>query len=566
MPLALLHDDARRPGWLVVQRVTDDGAALAAEPVPAERLPEVVGALERAERPRWVWDDTARRYPDLLAAGVCVERAHDLRLCHAILRSSARCAGSALQAAAPGPWDAPRAATPAEQGPEPGATLFDDVPGAVAAGGVAPPDPGAELARQLAAVAGSDAPGRLRLLLAAESTGALIAEEMTYDGLPWSAAEHDRILTEILGPRPAPGRQPAKLEDSGRRVRELLGQPALDLDSQPELLKGLRRAGIEVATTRAWELREHGGPEVEQLLEYKRLSRLWSANGWAWLDTWVADGRFRTRYVPGGVVTGRWSSIGSGALQIPAAIRGAVVADPGWRLVVADAAQLEPRVLAAMSGDLAMAAAGRHADLYTGFVEAGVVADRKQAKVAMLGAMYGATSGAAAALMPRLERAFPRAIGTVEEAARAGERGEVVSTWLGRSSPAPAQWWHDAVEAAGREGAGADEARAARTARRDWGRFARNFIVQGTAAEWALCWMASLRRRLRGTDGVHGRPHLVFFLHDEVIVHAPEAAADEVAVAVREAAAEAGRLLFGEMPVDFAVSVSVVGTYADAKA
>lgn len=560
MSLVLLHDDAARPGWVVLQDAADDGAPLARVSAPAERLAEAVRDKERA-RPRWVWDDTVHRYPPLLAAGVRVERAHDLRLAHAILRGSARCAGAEIATAPPGPWDAPRVVEqPAEP---PAATLFDDEPddAAAAPSGVGPDAP-AELRRQLAAVAGSDAPGRLRLLLAAESTGALIAAEMTRDGLPWSAEAHDRILTKILGPRPAPGGQPERLAAAGARVRELLGQPALNLDSQPELLAGLRRAGIEVATTRAWELREHGGPEVEAVLEYKKLSRLHSANGWAWLDAWVAAGRFRTQYVPGGVVTGRWSSVGSGALQIPAAIRGAVVADRGWKLVVADAAQLEPRILAAMSGDGALAAAGRHADLYAGFVEAGVVADRKQAKVAMLGAMYGATTGASAALMPRLERAFPRAIGIVEDAARAGERGEVVSTWLGRSSPPPPESWHDVVAAASREGAGPEEARAARSARRDWGRFTRNFIVQGTAAEWALCWMASVRRRLRELPG---RPHLVFFLHDEVIVHAPAAVAEAAAAAVREGAAEAGRLLFGQTPVEFALSVSVADTYADAK-
>jgi DNA polymerase-1 len=60
-------------------------------------------------------------------------------------------------------------------------------------------------------------------------------------------------------------------------------------------------------------------------------------------------------------------------------------------------------------------------------------------------------------------------------------------------------------------------------------------------------------------------PHLVFFLHDEVIVHAPERAADEVAQLIREAAATAGRLLFGSFPVDFALSVAIVDRYSDAK-
>ena len=118
------------------------------------------------------------------------------------------------------------------------------------------------------------------------------------------------------------------------------------------------------------------------------------------------------------------------------------------------------------------------------------------------------------------------------------------------------------VEAASSGEAAPEDARAARSRRRDWGRFTRNFIVQGTAAEWALCWMAALRRRLLA---IEGRPHLVFFLHDEVGALSPAAVADDVATAVREAAAEAGRLLFGDCPVDFALDVSVVDSYDQAK-
>jgi DNA polymerase-1 len=100
-----------------------------------------------------------------------------------------------------------------------------------------------------------------------------------------------------------------------------------------------------------------------------------------------------------------------------------------------------------------------------------------------------------------------------------------------------------------------------------WGRFTRNFVVQGTAAEWALCWMGSLRRRLwsMGAGSLVEKPHLVFFLHDELIVHTPTTRAEEVVAAMRESAAEAGRLLFGGAPVEFAVSVSVVDRYSDAK-
>ena len=41
------------------------------------------------------------------------------------------------------------------------------------------------------------------------------------------------------------------------------------------------------------------------------------------------------------------------------------------------------------------------------------------------------------------------------------------------------------------DASGSDETRARRSAR-DRGRFTRNFIVQGTAAEWALAWLAGV--------------------------------------------------------------------------
>src|SRR5690606_6494597 len=69
-------------------------------------LPAAVTLLE-AQHPRWVWDDTTRWYPPLLAAGARVDRCVDLRLCRTILRSSALTAGSALARADADAWDEP---------------------------------------------------------------------------------------------------------------------------------------------------------------------------------------------------------------------------------------------------------------------------------------------------------------------------------------------------------------------------------------------------------------------------------------------------------------------------
>jgi DNA polymerase-1 len=199
-------------------------------------------------------------------------------------------------------------------------------------------------------------------------------------------------------------------------------------------------------------------------------------------------------------------------------------------------------------------------------VAGGAVASRADAKVGMLGAMYGATRGESGRLMPGLTRRYPRAIGLVEEAARAGERGEVVHTLLGRGSPVPSGRAESPEEPGEPPDAGESTEDRDRH-RRAWGRFTRNFVVQGTGAEWALCWLADLRNRLwrlGGSGPVDERPHLVFFLHDEVVVHTPEHLADEVVDEVRCAAAEAGRLLFGKFPIDFPLDVAVVRSWADA--
>lgn len=576
------QDAATPPRWVVVGaieggllgavEIAEGGAPAPPTPIDAGGLAEFVARRETEASPRWVWHDTAAVYPALLDSGVRVERCHDLRLCHQILRNSAWVRDrSALLAAQQ--WDvAPE--LPEEPGPPAEPALFDLEGPARPRRRTAPAtltEALREFERQRAALAGAVEPGRLGLLLAAESAGALIAAELSAAGVPWDVAEHDRLLTEALGPRPPlAGAKPARLAAIGEVVRRELGAPSASLDSPPKLLHALRAAGVQVSSTSRWELSEHEHPAIPPLLEYKKLARLLSANGWGWLDEWVHEGRYRPVYVPGGVVTGRWASSGGGALQLPRLLRPALRADPGWLLVSADVSQLEPRVLAAMSGDRAMAAAGAGRDLYAGVVESGAVASRQEAKIAVLGAMYGATTGDSGRLVPRLRLAYPAAMRLVDEAAEVGEQGGIVTTWLGRSSPAPGRRWTEAQAAASLPEATRRDEEHARRIARDWGRFTRNFVVQGTAAEWALAWIAELRLRLARFERVPAetaasasgpvfsrQPHLAFFLHDEVIVHTPRQHAEAVAHEVEASARAAGRLLFGSAPVDFRLDLRI---------
>ncbi len=516
--------------------------------LPASELAAHVAEIEQ-DGARWVWDDTARWYPPLLGAGVRVARCHDLRLSRRILTRAPAVDRDLLEGDDADLWD--------RLGPAVAAlpTLFpvDDR--------IEHLDAGVEDGRQLTAVAASSEAGRLRLLLAAESAGALAAAEMTHAGIPWSREVHERILDEQLGPRPPRGARPAELEALANELRELLRAPGLNPDSRPELLAALQRSGLTLTDVRASTLRRQTHPCIEPLLRYKRLAHLFSNNGWEWIDQWVRGDRLHPAYQPAGSSTGRWSSNGGGALSIPMQVRPAAVADEGWCLVVADVAQLEPRVLAGMSNDHALAGAARGADLYQAIVDDGAVASRAEAKVGMLGALYGATTGDSGRMLPALMRRYPRAMGLVEDAARAGERAQVVRTQLGRGSTIGGadDWGHTD------EGAPADpDAQASR--RRSWGRFTRNFVVQGTGAEWALCWIAELRNslwRLGGQGALTARPHLVFFLHDEVVVHAPSELADKVTACLTEAAASAASLVFPDVSIDFPLNVAVVRSYAE---
>lgn len=408
----------------------------------------------------------------------------------------------------------------------------------------------------------------MRLLTAAESAAMLVAAEMNAAGLPWSADMHRSVLHELLGERYAGGGEPRRLAELADEVSEAFGRRVRP-DLPADVVKAFAQAGVKITSTRRWEIESIDHPAVRPLIEYKKLYRIYTAHGWSWLQDWVRDGRFRPEYLPGGTVTGRWVTNGGGALQIPKVIRRAVVADPGWRLVVADADQMEPRVLAAISRDPGlMEVAGRETDLYQSVSDRAFSGDRAKAKLAVLGAVYGQTSGDGLKNLAALRRRFPQAVAYVDDAARAGEEGRLVRTWLGRTCP-PVVGAGDQEEAGipqddptPEQASGGTEFTPgyASSNSRARGRFARNFVVQGSAADWADLMLAALRRSCTGMAA-----ELVFFQHDEVIVHCPEEEAEAVTAAIREAAELAGQLTFGDSPVHFPFTTAVVKCYADAK-
>ncbi|MFE2017525.1 bifunctional 3'-5' exonuclease/DNA polymerase [Streptomyces sp. NPDC059499] len=544
---------------------------LPAGPVVSE--PDLVEAVRsRPDVIRWVWRSTAEIYPRLLAAGVRVERCYDMECAELLLLGhegrlgeprSAAAAWARLRHAAVPPDPPARSAEPGSQ-----SSLFE-------------PQSGTDVpfeallqvyAEQLRRHDATEHPDRMRLLTASESAGMLVAAEMNRSGLPWRADVHREVLHGLLGERYAGGGEPRRLAELAEEVSAAFGRRVRP-DLPADVVKAFAQAGIKVKSTRRWELEELDHPAVEPLIQYKKLYRIWTAHGWSWLQDWVREGRFRPEYQPGGTVSGRWTTNGGGALQIPKVIRQAVVADEGWRLVVADADQMEPRVLAAISRDPGlMEVAGHDGDLYKALSDRAFQGDREHAKLALLSAVYGQTSGDGLKNLAALRRRFPLAVAYVDDAAKAGEEGRLVRTWLGRTSPPAAGAGEDeeagipqesedppAAESSGEYGFVPGYASSNTRAR---GRFTRNFVVQGSAADWALLLLAALRQTLAAG---HMRAELVFFQHDEVIVHCPADEAPGVVDAIRAAGELAGRIAFGETPVRFPFTTAVVERYSDAK-
>ena len=281
--LIAVSGDGAGGGWLAP--VTADGEAAG----PVRRVDDLAAAVadhEAARAVRWLWASTAAVYPPLLRAGVRVARCHDLELTEALLLGWAGQWGAprsvaavlARRSGAPAPPDPPP--PPAQP---PGATvpdtLFDPTPPAPP---VSVPDLVTAYRDQCARIAATGAPGRFRLLVAAESAGALTAAEMSHHGLPWRADVHDAILTDLLGARSPVGGPPRRLAELAARIAVALNTPGLHPESPAELRRAFARAGVELPDTRAWSLRGVDHPAVPLLLEYKELYRIWTAHGWGW--------------------------------------------------------------------------------------------------------------------------------------------------------------------------------------------------------------------------------------------------------------------------------------------
>ena len=386
----------------------------------------------------------------------------------------------------------------------------------------------------------------------AESAAALLAVEMEHDGLPVDVAVAHRLVESEAGERPRDLAHDLRIkaERDARVIRHLPDGTSVDLRNPSSVADALRRIGIDLPDTRAWRLEAYREvhPAVDELLRWRKAERISTTYGYSWLDRSVAaDGRLRGEWEASDGAAGRMTA-GSGLHNMPADLRVAVEADPGHVFVRADLGQIEPRVLAAVSGDPAFAAAAAADDLYAPVAQQ-IGCDRPTAKVAVLAAMYGQTSGPAGQALKRMERVYPVAISYLREAEESGRRGQDLRTYGGRLVRL----------------SGADESLLTPPQVAARGRYARNAAIQGAAAELFKAWAASVRTGLRRLGSADEGCGVVLCLHDELLLQVPEASAGEAVILVRSClASTAGRWAAGST-VRFVADVSVVTCWADAK-
>ena len=404
----------------------------------------------------------------------------------------------------------------------------------------------AQVARLRALDVGGDALSTAR----SESAAELLCAELAADGLPIDLDEVRRIITAAVGPPP---RTEAEAE-ARRRQRDALVLThaplggGVDLRNPAQVKALLRQVGVDVPDTRAWRLEPYRDvhPLVEALLTWRKAERVATTYGWGWLDGHVgSDGRLRGAWSGSDGAAGRMTAE-AGLHNLPAEMRPAVAADPGWVLVRADLGQIEPRVLAAVSGDAALARATQADDLYAPVAKR-LGVERAVAKVGVLAAMYGQTSGVAGQALRGLDAAYPVAMGYLRAADESGRAGHDVRTHGGRLVRMGAT--PDGLEHA--------QERSIAAAR---GRYARNAMVQGAAAELFKAWAVTVRARAAASGA-----RIVLCLHDELLVHAPAEQGAAVAQLLDDCLAEASSRWAPGGAVRFVADTSVIHRWSEAK-
>ncbi len=274
-------------------------------------------------------------------------------------------------------------------------------------------------------------------------------------------------------------------------------------------------------------------PIVEQILDYRTLTKLKSTYADGLLKEISADGRIHTNFQMTVTATGRLSSTEPNLQNIPvrrelgAQIRRMFVASPGKVLVDADYSQIELRLLAHIANDETMIAAFRSGEDIHAVTASQVFGvplaevtplQRSHAKAVNFGIVYGISAFSLAQdigvfqseAKAYMDSYFAKYHGVREYMTRVVEQAKAdgyVTTLFGRRRDLP-------------------ELKSSNFNLRSFGeRVALNMPIQGTAADIIKAAMVRVDARMRAE---HLQARLLLQVHDELIVECPAEEAETV--------------------------------------
>ena len=314
-----------------------------------------------------------------------------------------------------------------------------------------------------------------------------------------------------------------------------LGEMLFDTMGLPHGKKTQRGWSTDAETLES--LRDY--PLVEDVLEYRAYQKLNSTYVEGLLKVIGEDGRIHSTFNQTEARTGRLSSDNPNLQNIPirtelgSQLRAYFIAKPGCVLVDADYSQIELRILAHITGDEHMQQAflngedihrSTAAKIY-GIPQSEVTPRlRSSAKAINFGIMYGkgayslskdigVTVKEADAFLKNYLAAFPSVSGYMDKTIADAKANGYVSTLFGRRRTLP------------------ELASTNFNVRASGERMARNTPIQGTAADVIKLAMVRVWKRLRDEKMAS---RLILTVHDELIVEAPEAEAEQAARILRE--------------------------------
>lgn len=274
-------------------------------------------------------------------------------------------------------------------------------------------------------------------------------------------------------------------------------------------------------------------PIVNDVLQYRFLTKLDSTFVEGLLKQRDADGRIHTRFMQCVAATGRISSTEPNLQNIPVRtpegreIRKAFVPSAGSVLVGADYSQIELRLLAHISGDEGFIAAFNEgedihartaAEVFHVPLERVSKEQRSAAKAVNFGIVYGISDfglarnlgvsvAVASGYIKRYFERYPMVEAYLKDSVRRAKEKGYAETLFQRRRPLP-------------------ELNASNYNVRQFGeRVAMNMPIQGTAADIIKIAMVRVDRALR--EGGY-RARLVLQIHDELIVDTPKEEAEDV--------------------------------------